>query len=305
MNKIALGLAALTIGAIASTQASANINAYKGVWVNVNPSTSGLTKLRIKRLGGIVRVNAFGQCHPTDCNWGTVNGFAFGPSVSVHPFLSTRTLVASYKPSFARKMLIIERAGSNRLRVKVLTRFVDGSGRKPYSKTYLLKRKLVAGPVTPPPVVTVKEDCVAFSPYSAKIKKIGGAWKLVDGNHWIKSFGNKPLEALRALKVVKAYKLNRICFVGRPGASMEYFKRYAKLPAGNLPGQDCIAINPFTMTIRLIGGKYVLANGNHLVKAFPNLVEAKTGPKIMRKLRAKYSCFVGRPGPSMTYLRRI
>ena len=69
--------------------------------------------------------------------------------------------------------------------------------------------------------------------------------------------------------------------------------------------RDCIAINPFTMTIRLIGGKYVLANGSHLVKAFPNLVEAKTGLRIMRKLKARYSCFVGRPGPSMTYLRRI
>jgi len=303
MKKLALGLAALTMGAIVAGDASANINRYTGGWVNVNPNSGGVTRLRILRNGGLVRVRAFGQCRPTDCNWGIVRAIAFGPNISIHPFSSTRTLMAAFSPSHARKIMIIERVGANRLRVKVLTRFVDGSGRKPYSRTYTFRRGGGAGPIVPP-VTVVREDCVGFNPATTTVRRFGMNWKLVDGGHHIKSFGVKAGEALRSLRIIRAYRLNRICFVGRPGASMEYFKRNASLPAGNVPGQDCLAINPFAMAIRPIAGKYVLVQGSRRVKAFPSLAEARQGLRIMRKLRARHSCFIGRPGPSMTYLRR-
>lgn len=312
MRKLVIGLAAMTVGALAASGASADINDYKGAWVNVNPATGGVTKLRIIQTGGLIRIRAFGQCHPTDCDWGVVRGNPFSPSVGVNPFASTQALMAVFSPSFARKTMIIERVGGNQLRVKVLTNFVDGSGRNDFVATYLFRRQLVVGPVGPvgpvvpplPPVGPVSEDCVGFNPATAMVKNVGGDWKLVDGSHWIKSFGTKAGEAFKALATIKAYHLNRICFVGRPNPSMEYFKRGNQLPVGGLPAEDCIAINPMAMTIKPIGGKFVLVEGNHMHKAFPNLAEATQGLRIMRMLGARQACYIGRPGPSMTYLKR-
>ena len=143
-----------------------------------------------------------------------------------------------------------------------------------------------------------------FSPYAAKVRKFGGAWRLVDGSHWIKHFGPQAGEAFKTLAIIKRYKLNRLCFVGRPGPSMEYFRRYGTLPAGYMPGQDCLRISPRAMRIRPIGGRFVLVQGNRLHKSFPSYREARKGLIVMRKLGARFACYVGRPGPSATYLKR-
>lgn len=309
MKNLVIGLMAAAVGAtLAAAPASANVNSFTGSWVNVSAATRGVTKLRIRRNFGQVRVRAFGQCHPTDCNWGVVRAIPFGPSPGVNALARTRALMARFSPSFARKTMIIERAGPNRLRVKVLTRFVDGSGRQAYTRTYLFRRALNVGPVLPDPVVSVppvvREDCVAFNPFTTRVRRFGSTWKLVDGNHHMKSFGNKAGEAFRALQLIRSYRLNRLCFVGRPGPSMEYWKRNNKLPVGPRAGQDCVSINPFAASVRFINGRWTIAQGSHLIKAFPNRPEARKGLAIMRKHRARYSCFVGRPGPSMTYLRR-
>lgn len=69
----------------------------------------------------------------------------------------------------------------------------------------------------------VKEDCIGFNPDKIEVKKIGNRWKIVEGDHWITDFGNKGDEANNALKIIKKYGFNRICFVGRPDPSMTYF----------------------------------------------------------------------------------
>jgi hypothetical protein len=57
------------------------------------------------------------------------------------------------------------------------------------------------------------------------VRQIGGRWKLVDGDHWILDFGTSQAEARQALSYALRYRFGAICFVGRPDASLTYFKR--------------------------------------------------------------------------------
>ena len=69
------------------------------------------------------------------------------------------------------------------------------------------------------------EDCVRFNPAKIAVKKIGGRWKIVEGTRTIMDFGVKGGEARMAVKIIKKYGFDRICFVGRPDPSMTYFRR--------------------------------------------------------------------------------
>ena len=76
----------------------------------------------------------------------------------------------------------------------------------------------------------VKEDCVRFNPDKIQVKYINGNWKIVEGSHWIMDFGKKAKEATQALKIIKAYGYDHICYVGRPGPSMTYLKKQPRKP---------------------------------------------------------------------------
>lgn len=294
MKNLLIGLSAALASLSAATMASANIGLYIGNWVNVDPNTRGVTRIVIRRAGGAVRLGAFGQCHPTDCDWGTVNALPYGPSVTTNPLAQTRALLARFAPAHARILMLVERVSGARLRAKVLTRFVDASGRRNYVRTYLFRKG------RPP----FREDCVSFNPATTRVVRVGTNWKLVDGAHQMKAFGGKVAEARRALTIIRHYRLNRLCFVGRPNPSMEYWKRNNNLPVGALPGEDCLRIDPSRARVSNVGGNWTIVQGSHLIKAFPNRGEARIGLAIMRRHNARFSCFVGRPGPSMTYLRR-
>lgn len=69
------------------------------------------------------------------------------------------------------------------------------------------------------------EDCIGFNPAAVVVKKVGGRWKIVEGGHWILDFNHSEEEAKKALGVIQKYGFNHICFVGRPDASLTYFRR--------------------------------------------------------------------------------
>jgi hypothetical protein len=69
------------------------------------------------------------------------------------------------------------------------------------------------------------EDCVRFSTVNAKVKRINGRWKIVDGNHMMFDFAGKEGEARKSLAVIRKYGFNKSCFVGRPNPSFSYLRR--------------------------------------------------------------------------------
>jgi hypothetical protein len=159
---------------------------------------------------------------------------------------------------------------------------------------------------TPPPSVSgVKEDCLNFNPANAKVARLQGRWKIVDGSHWLFDFGSNQNEARQALRIIKHYRMNQSCFVGRPDPSFQYLLISGNTPAGSISGDDCIGFNPNNIQVKRLSGRWKIVEGNHVMFDFGNKVnEARQALAIIKKYRFTQSCFVGRPGPSFQYLRR-
>lgn len=111
-----------------------------GSWTNLNPS-GGLVKLTIGGTQAAPTVEAFGQCSPTPCDWGTVRSISYGSSVSS---AIGATAVAPYSFGFKNAQLVIRywltAAGDERLTVTTYNEFTDGSGRSNYVKSETFAR---------------------------------------------------------------------------------------------------------------------------------------------------------------------
>jgi len=104
------------------------------IWINT--AARGNVRAVILSLGpgsGLLQVHAYGFCSPVPCNWGTVTGITFGPSVSA---TTGRTFLAPYTFGFANKLLdgTVNMAGT-RLTVQTWTEFTDHSQRSNYVST--------------------------------------------------------------------------------------------------------------------------------------------------------------------------
>jgi len=145
MKKIAMGIVVgLLFMGIVST-ASAQIAQFAGNWVNTNSNTGGVTVLKITISGTNVMVHAWGKCHPTDCDWGNVQGFAYGPNVSSNLQATAQVITVIYKESFAETLLTIRHVRWflfwKRLRAQVYTRFTDASGRTNYEDVETFRKR--------------------------------------------------------------------------------------------------------------------------------------------------------------------
>lgn len=74
------------------------------------------------------------------------------------------------------------------------------------------------------------EDAISLDLDELEVNKVQGSWKIVEGNHWVKDFGDKESEARKSLDIIKKYNFNKMCFVGRPDPSMTYFLRGESAP---------------------------------------------------------------------------
>lgn len=71
--------------------------------------------------------------------------------------------------------------------------------------------------------------------------------------------------------------------------------------------EDCLAFNPRALSLRNRGGSggWTITEGNRLLFAFGNKkAQAKESLKLIKGYGFNQSCFVGRPGPSMRYLKK-
>ena len=150
----------------------------------------------------------------------------------------------------------------------------------------------------------LSEDCNSFNPRNLRVSRINGDTKIVEGSHWLYSFGDKTDAANRALSIIQAYGANRSCFVGRPNPEMTYILVGNSAPAGAQPGEDCISFNPSNLSIRNSGGKFVLTSSRSSMIAFDRQIEAQTAISIIRAKGFTRQCFQGRPRPPFKYFRR-
>jgi len=143
MNKIIslvlVGLLALFL----SVNATASMSQFSGRWTNVDSNTGGLTTLDISVSGTSAQVHAWGKCHPTDCDWGSVNAYAFGPDVGSNLVNNAQALLAVFNSGHSQTTLVIQPTSGNRLKVMSFDRFTDNSGRSNYMSEDTFQKSLI------------------------------------------------------------------------------------------------------------------------------------------------------------------
>jgi hypothetical protein len=107
----------------------ADVNQFAGKWKNVDPNTRGLSALQIDIKGQRVGIQAWGRCHPSDCAWGYAEGTAYGPAVEANLAESAQAISTIYLTSFSQMILIIRPVDGGKIRVELVTKFTDQSGR--------------------------------------------------------------------------------------------------------------------------------------------------------------------------------
>jgi hypothetical protein len=128
-----LVLAALTTGRLASAAGLADL---VGNWTNVDAGTRGVTRLVI----GASTIRAWGQCHPTDCDWGSVPAYAYASDVGDTLRSEAKSMTAVFVKSFSVSTVVVKPVGVGLLSADIFTRFTDGSGRTNYEQIYRMKR---------------------------------------------------------------------------------------------------------------------------------------------------------------------
>jgi hypothetical protein len=320
------GLAVAAIVTIAGP-ASANPDFFFGHWNNTHPNTNNITRIVIHPdSSGYIKVHAFGQCHPTDCDWGTTDG------KYENGFLDEK-IKAEFNSGFSLTKLIVHRTPAGDLTYEAHTKFTDGSGRAPYDVSGHFFREGGGGGYGPPgggygppgggygpppgggygpppgpgpgpgPGPSMgPEDCIGLNPGNVAATFTGGAWKVTDGGSWLLDYGSDGGAAHHAADVIHHYHFTQQCFVVRPHAAMMYWKNGGSVPHGNTPGQDCISLNPSTTHAAHVGGAWkVVDGGNWLLDYGGDASAAHQAADVIHTYNLNRQCFIVRPNASMMY----
>ena len=307
MIKHALAAGAAALFTITSAHAGMPLNQWTGNYVK---NTDGLHSISISNNGGSLSISVKGECTPNPCAWGSAPATAYSNSAATDPSSNTEAIIATYSQGFATKTVVLDGRAGNTIRAHVYTHFVDNSGRDDYvSHVSLKKAPLVMTPLPGAVIATAvkpfKDDCISFNPNAVSVANKNGSWKLVQGSMWMLDAGSKKSEMDRAKTIVQHYGFNKQCFVGRPDASLEYWLVNNAAPSGALSGEDCTTINPNGLSIKNSGSHFtIVSNGSHYAFTAPTESEAQTVINVIKYYGFTKSCFVGRPGPSMRYLRK-
>ena len=156
------------------------------------------------------------------------------------------------------------------------------------------------GPIAPP-----AEDCISHNVDNLTVEFINGSFKIVDGSHWLLDFGLNVLDAKRSLDIIKYYRMDSHCFVGRPNAPFEYWLVGGAAPVGDVGGEDCISFNPNTIEVKYVSGRWKIVDGSHWMFDFDqNQENAKKAYNIIKYYGFTKICYVGRPNAKFIYLKK-
>ena len=147
----------------ASTASAKSAERFLGEWQNVDGRTRGLPKLAIVRdpEAGLT-IQAWGACHPTDCDWGKVPLQLLGDSISA---VDLHYGFCQWDHGFANNYMTLRYDGEE-LSVDVYDVFKDDSNRSNYHKTYRFRRSTTAAeaPLESGDVRRVPPEVLRLSP---------------------------------------------------------------------------------------------------------------------------------------------
>ncbi len=137
-------------------------------------------------------------------------------------------------------------------------------------------------------------------PINTRALKVKGV-HIYNGTSRIFSF-RKVVDAQKAFNILRHYNVNKRCHIG---PSFSYFLSGNTAPTGGFKGEDCITFNPAKIQVKLIARKWKIVEGKRLLFDFgANKAYANYAFQAIKNYGFDTVCYVGRPNPGMTYLKR-
>jgi len=109
---------------------------FAGKWVNVDEETRSITRLEIEERGAAWAIQAWGRCHPTDCDWGETPLHLLGDSVDDKVM---KYGFAHWNKNFCETYMVLD-LKNDELLVETHVVFRDASGRSNYRSKVSFKR---------------------------------------------------------------------------------------------------------------------------------------------------------------------
>jgi hypothetical protein len=109
-------------------------NTWVGRWENVNPNTGGVTAIEISNGRGGMKIEAWGACVPSDCEWGKTSLHMLGTSVddTSHDYA-----IGQWDPGFKDTVATLAKM-ENGFVLNLYSIYKDDSGRLPMHQRYLM-----------------------------------------------------------------------------------------------------------------------------------------------------------------------
>jgi len=95
------------------------------------------------------------------------------------------------------------------------------------------------------------------------------------------------------------YDINRYCVF----ENVVFPYRNGNLIAAGILGEDCIPFNSLNLTVQKRKGKWIIKDGNNFLLQVSSKSNALKMICLIQKVGARKICYVGRPDPSLIYLR--
>jgi hypothetical protein len=121
----------------------ASLDQFAGYWTNVDPNSRGIVALDISVAGTSPNVQAWGNCDPTPCDWGTVTAYPYDSDVSSNAN-NAQAIMAAFDAGFSETTLVMSLSGSQ-LKVESYDLFKDNSGRSNYATSSYFQKSQAPG----------------------------------------------------------------------------------------------------------------------------------------------------------------
>jgi hypothetical protein len=314
-----VGIVALVLaGGIAHAEAAA----FVGHWKNPDPKPSGLTHVVISPNGGDrVDVRAYGDCHPSECDWGMVQGKIYTTNPKSH---DVAVIVATFHFGFAHREVTFHKGAGGKLQFEMLTDFDDGSDKQSFAVTGTLEQTGWAGPLAQvwqrQPGLTTGwgggarsgsapkpfEQCTVFDTRGATAVENVGMWSVVAGGRPLVRIrpllqaGHDGKAAMIAAAAVRHYGFDRRCTVGGPW--MAYWKAGDSFAGDKIGGVSCVTFHPTTAHLVQVGRDWTIVDGTAEVAKFAgNKPKAEATLALIRYHKLEALCFVRQADPIMMF----
>jgi hypothetical protein len=320
--------------------AFADATDFFGIWVNSNADNSGIARVIVQPGDGAkVTIHLFGLCGAAECDWGTQPAQIYASDPAAH---DVRSIAADFATGFGHKRMTITTAVGHALRFDLQTDFSAGSAQSNYATSGSIvyagdwesaPRVASATPPSPsasgnappagappPPnegwfgnvglgpavprgyVPAAGENCRPFDPEQVRVGVVNGNWQLASFAQHLLEFGTHQLAARLAAAVVGFYHFDEQCVVTDTRAVMVYWKRAGQVPSSEMPGQDCVALDPANAKAEPDGDDWhVTAGGTALLDFGDDKEGAERAASVIKTYRMNRQCFIARPDSKAQY----